>query len=94
MLLKSVKDGLVFDLMFLNLKFFTDEIAIVFGGAEDLAIVCKLNDSVFKKVFMSFLGSTLPAIICLALTLNYRELKEYSITVTKLAFQLNLIRII
>ena len=70
MFLKRVKDRLVFDCMFHNLEFFNDEIAIVSLSTENLAIVCKLNDCVFEKIFILFLGSTLTAIICFALTLN------------------------
>ena len=70
MFLKRVKDRLVFDFMFHDLKLFNDEIAIVSLSTENLAIVCKLNDCVFEKIFILFLGSTLTAIICFALTLN------------------------
>ena len=56
--------------MFHDLELFYDEIAIVSLSTENLAIVCKLNDSVFEKIFIFLLGSALAAIICLAFTLN------------------------
>ena len=70
MLFKRVKDRLVFDFMFHDLELFYDEIAIISLSAENLAIVCKLNDNVFEKIFIFLLGSAQAAIICLAFTLN------------------------